>query len=143
MLKKLYALKNKKGFTLVELMVVVAILGILVAVAVPVYNNVTDRAAIQVDESNARTLTSSLSQLSTLNGGTLATAATVGATSGTAVATDLTLEDDTIFFDGAAGVKLVPNYIAEFPAIKSDKYKGYDFVYKVDTKTVELVKSAG
>lgn len=33
-------LKSKKGFTLVELVVVVVILGIIVAVAVPVYNSV-------------------------------------------------------------------------------------------------------
>ncbi|MEG1774122.1 MAG: prepilin-type N-terminal cleavage/methylation domain-containing protein, partial [Oscillospiraceae bacterium] len=36
--------KSKKGFTLVELMVVVAILGVLVAVAIPVYNGVTEKA---------------------------------------------------------------------------------------------------
>lgn len=62
MLKKLYALKNKKGFTLVELMVVVAILGILVAVAVPVYNNATTKAETNTCAANIRTIRSALMQ---------------------------------------------------------------------------------
>lgn len=49
-------MQNQKGFTLVELMVVVVILGILVAIAVPIYNNVTVKAAKSAHDANARTL---------------------------------------------------------------------------------------
>ena len=41
-------LKSKKGFTLVELLVVVSILGILIAVAVPIYNAVTSQGRVKI-----------------------------------------------------------------------------------------------
>ena len=53
---------NQKGFTLVELMVVVVIIGILVAVAIPVYNNVTAKANRSSVEANIRTIESAILQ---------------------------------------------------------------------------------
>lgn len=85
MLKKLYAMKNKKGFTLVELMVVVAILGILVAVAVPVYNNVTEKAAVQTVQANVRTLESAITQMEAVTGKKVASVTTGSVTGDTAV----------------------------------------------------------
>lgn len=49
-------MQNQKGFTLVELMVVVVILGILVAIAVPIYRNVQTNAEENACKANIRTL---------------------------------------------------------------------------------------
>lgn len=48
--------QNKKGFTLVELMIVVVIMGILVAVAIPVYGAVTKNAEKKTCHSNCEVI---------------------------------------------------------------------------------------
>lgn len=64
--------KNKKGFTLVELMIVVVIMAILVAVAVPIFNAVTRNAKIKTCNANARTLSGQINTivLNEIGGGT-------------------------------------------------------------------------
>lgn len=51
-------LKSKKGFTLVELMIVVVIMAILVAVAVPIYSAVTSNARKKTCSANQREIQS-------------------------------------------------------------------------------------
>lgn len=58
MSRSVQKMKSKKGFTLAELLIVIAIIGILVAIAIPVFSMQLDNAKKGVDQANERTATS-------------------------------------------------------------------------------------
>lgn len=60
--------KKRKGFTLIELVVVIAILGILVAIAVPRLGGFRDNAQKSADLATARTIASAISMAEAQNG---------------------------------------------------------------------------
>ena len=84
--------KGNKGFTLVELMIVVVIIGILIAIAIPIYQNIKENAEYRACAANRRTIRS---QMEVYNADT-----------GLVVGTDTDL---------ATFLGMVPEYFAETP----------------------------
>jgi type II secretion system protein G len=75
-------MNNQRGFTLIELMIVVAIIGILTAIAFPLYANIQSRARVAKAQADVRTMASAVVVYSAHMGsmpaslGTLTSAAT-------------------------------------------------------------------
>jgi type IV pilus assembly protein PilA len=102
-INRMRAKKQDEGFTLIELLVVVVIIGVLVAIAVPVYLNYRQGAADKSAQSDVRGAVSAIEQWYTDNGNSYPTGPTaeqsasfpLTSTTVTDTVNDVTLSDNT------------------------------------------------
>jgi len=126
MLKKIrQMLKGQEGFTLVELMIVVVILGILAGIGVQQYGNIQQRAKEAADAANRKVLTNATNMMLMLDANP-----------------HEGFEGDKLEITSETPNKLVPQYLDEWPDNPMDDDDDYVVVVtKTENGTGDIMYS--
>ena len=122
----------QKGFTLIELMIVVAIIGILAAVAIPAYQDYTVRAKI------SEVITAGASAKSAISEGFQ----TNGAVGVASAANAVTRGKDAELADGTTGTENVSKYLKSIVAAKDAEVAGVGSITLTTSDDPSLPESA-
>jgi len=126
--------RGKKGFTLAELLIVIAIIAILAAIAIPTYNNAVEKSRQARDLANIRQVYSSY-RIAALHPDVEISAGTIYyAKDGELVSMGPTLRAQFIATYGEAGYKNGKYYVQplvsnKFSSLTGNNRPGFNFTY--------------
>lgn len=103
--------KKKKGFTLIELIIVIAIIAILAAVALPKFMEMRENANVKADIATAKNLNTVVSAL---------------------VADNKISTNQTINLSSGGGNATITGKLQDTPVYKASAGKGKDVIVKID-----------
>ena len=120
-------MKNKQGFTLMEMLIVVAIIAVLVAIAIPVYQGQVHEAKVASDWANLRAFYAEIQDDFMSRGGFNPDLPDYGAPTGSA---NQQLDFETIPFLNGGSVKLKAGYFFLIHGKQNYVDTGYQIIYQ-------------
>lgn len=135
-MNKTFKVKNKKGFTLMEMLIVIGIIAVLVAIAIPTFTGAKKKAQYAADQANVRAwyaeaLVKNMSEDTTLP------------TSYKSTGPKLQMKDATVTVSGTTAEEFKVTYDPNGSTGDESGYESVTFPTPADTSSSESANNAG